>query len=261
MYNTRIILTEEKHSPFIFKTVTLPKGLIDTLLSFKNLSYVIFIPEDLKEMIRDCDTLDKLIRDRRIKRDDALICLRIFEPWLKEYFEKNGGKVNKNWVFPVKGYGFKDIGKGGYKPFGYDFFDGNKHKGHPAVDIFVRDRNQDLIDDITGRPVDILSVSSGVVVAVNKGWKPGSIIRGGNYIWVYDPIDKSYLYYAHLDSVFVKPGDIVEPGERIATLGRTGLNAYPKRSPTHLHISYLKSVNGYPKPENIYKKLKERVKR
>ena len=260
IYKTRMVLTQEDGPFFTSETVFLSRELIDTIF-FSNLKYVILSPDYLKDASRDWDTLDKLIRDGKIEKGDASLCLRILELWLKEYFKEKGGELSREWVFPVKGYGFKDIGKGGYKPLGYDFFDGNRHKGHPAVDIFVRDRNQDLIDDITGKPVDILSVSSGVVVAINRDWKPGSKIRGGNYIWIYNPIEKSYFYYAHLDSIFVKPGDIVEPGERIATLGRTGLNAYPKRSPTHLHISYLKSTGGYPRPENIYKKLRERIKR
>ena len=69
----------------------------------------------------------------------------------------------------------------GYQPKGYDYFDGNKHGGHPAHDIFIHDRNQDNIDDNTGRPVDILSVSNGVVIACEQDWNTDSDLRGGKY--------------------------------------------------------------------------------
>jgi len=43
----------------------------------------------------------------------------------------------------------------------------------------------------------------------------------------------------------------VAGGQVIATLGRTGTNAYPERSPTHLHLMLLRArdmtpVNAYP---------------
>jgi hypothetical protein len=43
----------------------------------------------------------------------------------------------------------------------------------------------------------------------------------------------------------------VAGGQLIATLGRTGTNAYPERSPTHLHLMLLRTmdmtpVNAYP---------------
>lgn len=167
--------------------------------------------------------------------------------------------VNK-WVFPVEGYGTGDIGGGGtgYITGEYDYFKkGAKGFIHPAHDIFVRDRNQDNLDDRTGKPVYILSVNDGIVITVNTGWTPQSTLKGGNYIYIYDPYMDAMVYYAHNDSVFVKPGDLVKRGDKIATMGRTGLNAYPKRSPTHLHFMTLKIDNGYPKPYNPLPELKD----
>jgi hypothetical protein len=155
----------------------------------------------------------------------------------------------------LEGYGPRDIGgKGGsgYQVKGYDFFDGNRHKGHPGHDIFIRDRDQDSLDDVTGKPVHAISSSSGIVVSTHSGWEPYSPIRGGNYIWIFEPIKGRYYYYAHLAEVFVKVGQIVGRGERIGTVGRTGKNANPKRSPTHLHCSVHQSVEGDPHPVNPY---------
>jgi murein DD-endopeptidase MepM/ murein hydrolase activator NlpD len=138
---------------------------------------------------------------------------------------------------------------------GYDFFDGSQHKGHPGHDIFVRDKNQDGLDDATGRPVRVTAVSPGVVVSVHENWEPPSMIRGGNYVWIYDPVRSRYYYYAHLDRISVKVGQVVSRGEGLGTVGRTGLNAYPKRSPTHLHLTVHESIAGYPRPINLYREL------
>jgi len=199
------------------------------------------------------------IRDSEISKEEAMKTLKSLEPLLKDYYTKSWSKRSGNRLgFPLKGYGPSAIGgKGGdgYQPEGYDFFDGNRHKGHPGHDIFVRDKNQDGLDDLTGKPIEVISVSSGTIVSINSNWQPSSPIRGGNYIWVYDPIKSRYYYYAHLDEIYVKVGQIVSKGERLGTVGRTGVKAYPKRSPTHLHFVVHHSVAGYPKPINPYPEL------
>jgi murein DD-endopeptidase MepM/ murein hydrolase activator NlpD len=213
--------------------------------------------------VNPCDEFNELntkVRDGLISRDEARNEIRTLLPKIKEYFSQNGGTEisDKDWVFPLRGYTSVSIGGvngSGYKSKGYDYFDGNKHGGHPAHDIFIHDRNQDNIDDITGKPVDVLSVSNGVVVACEPDWVPESDLRGGKYIYIYDPSYEGIFYYAHNSKIFVKPGDIVQAGDKIAECGRTGLNAYKKRSPTHLHLMFLQVEDGYPKPENIYNEL------
>ncbi len=199
------------------------------------------------------------IRDRLMTKEEALSKLKELETSLKESYLKNYEKeLDQSLCFPLKGYSFRFIGgKGGsgYQPHGYDFFDGNDHRGHPGHDIFIRDKNQDGLDDVTGKPVEVLSASSGTVVSLNLDWKPSSPLRGGNYIWIYEPIKSRYYYYAHLNEIFVKVGQIISKGDRLGTVGRTGVNAYPKRSPTHLHFVTHESINGYPKPINPYPEL------
>ena len=198
-------------------------------------------------------------RDSQISKEDALAKLKSLEPTLKDHYIKGwNGKSEDHPGFLLKGYGPSAIGGqggSGYQPEGYDFFDGNRHKGHPGHDIFIRDKNQDGIDDSTGKPVEVVSISSGIVVSVNLNWESSSPIRGGNYIWVFDPIKSRYYYYAHLNEIFVSAGQIVSKGDRLGTLGRTGVKAYPKRSPTHLHFTVHQSTNGYPKPINPYMEL------
>lgn len=210
-----------------------------------------------------CDEFNDLntkVRDGLISRDDAQNQIRELIPKIKEYFSKNGGTEisDKEWIFPLEGYTSASIGGvngNGYQAKGYDYFDGNKHGGHPAQDIFIIDKNQDNLDDYTKEPVNILSVSNGVVIACESQWETTSDLRGGKYIYIYDPAYAGIFYYAHNSEIFVKPGDVVKAGDVIAHCGRTGLNAYKKRSPTHLHLMFLQVEDGYPKPKNIYNEL------
>jgi hypothetical protein len=48
-------------------------------------------------------------------------------------------------------------------------------------------KKQKSIDDRTKKPVSVLSITGGVVVAVGKDWNQSSMLRGGKYIWIYDP--------------------------------------------------------------------------
>lgn len=201
------------------------------------------------------------MRDRVISKEKALAQIQDLLPQLKKYFYENGGKdyLKSDWAFPVQGYNAKAIGGSdgsGYIAGGYDFFDGDKHKGHPAHDIFIADKNQDCLDDNTKMPVNVLSMTGGIVVAAESVWEPTSVLRGGKYIWIYDPSSNSLYYYAHNNTVNVQQCDIVKPGDTIAVMGRTGLNAFKKRSPTHLHFMQLRlDETGYPRPVDTYETL------
>jgi murein DD-endopeptidase MepM/ murein hydrolase activator NlpD len=199
------------------------------------------------------------IRDRLISKEEGRNKLKELEVLLKAFYLKNVSiKQDDRLCFPLKGYGPQAIGGkegDGYQPQAYDFFDGNQHKGHPGHDIFIRDKNQDGLDDVTGKPVEVISASSGIVVSVNLNWGRQSPIRGGNYIWIYEPIKSQYFYYAHLNEIVMKVGQIVSRADRLGTVGRTGTNADLKRSPTHLHFTVHQSIDGYPKPINPYREL------
>lgn len=182
-------------------------------------------------------------------------------PEITTYFYALGGTAStkKEWVFPVKGYTATSIGGtngSGFIANGYNYYDGNMYKGHPAHDIFVRDWNQDCLDDLTHKPIEVVSVSNGIVVACQPNWTSGNLIRAGKYIWIFDPAIESYFYFSHNDTIFVKPGDFVKAGQTIAWIGRTG-NAARKESPTHLHFARFKLKNGDIIPDNPYNDLKE----
>jgi murein DD-endopeptidase MepM/ murein hydrolase activator NlpD len=188
---------------------------------------------------------------------EARRSLKALRPQLDRYFADHKGAASpkKRWVFPLEGYGPQCIDKY-YRVHGFDFLSPVRHRDHPAYDLFIRDRNRDCLDDRTGRPVRILSVTDGVVVSRSIGWVSVNDRRGGNCVWVYDPYTKGLFYYAHMHDVFADIGDIVAPGDILGTVGRTGSNAYRKRSPTHLHIMYLRYPdNGYPYPRRFYNDL------
>jgi murein DD-endopeptidase MepM/ murein hydrolase activator NlpD len=209
----------------------------------------------------ELEALNNKVRDGLIKTPEALTQLKTMLSHTARFYTHEGGKTDDQgaWVFPLAGYNAKAIGGkngNGYIASGYNYFDGNKHGGHPAHDIFINDKDQDGNDDRTKKPVKVVSMTYGIVIATETSWGPASEQRGGNYIWIYVPGKNLLVYYAHNSKVFVSPCNIVNPGDVIAEVGRTGLNAYKKRSPTHLHLMMLKLDDAYfPKPVDCYRDL------
>ncbi len=221
-------------------------------------------PAPSRSLFQEFNEFNSRIRDGRIRKAAARAELPVRLAAVREEYRRRGGKAypETEWIFPVAGYSAAAIDKGkghGFAPRGYDYFSGNRHGGHPAYDIFIHDRNQNCRDDRTGAAVHVLSMTGGVVVAVETGWQQGSGLRGGNYIWVYDPANQLLVYYAHNETVLVEPGTIVKPGDPLATIGRSGLNAAKRRSPTHLHFTVLglEKSKSTPLPVAVYPALKQ----
>ncbi|MFZ4542586.1 MAG: M23 family metallopeptidase [Saprospiraceae bacterium] len=181
---------------------------------------------------------------------------------ISDYYFLNAGRepFDTTFYFPVQGYGIKMLGGtngSDYVPGKYNFYNTFGNRSHPAHDIFVVDKDQDMIDDKRNQPIKIYSVSGGIVVSAEKCWDTTMVTKGGNYIYIYEPHSKVMYYYAHNRALFVDLGQIVEPGQTIAFMGRSGLNANKKRSPTHLHFSTLQfTEDGTAFPLNGYKNLK-----
>lgn len=218
------------------------------------------IAHPVSELLEQMDTLLDQVRDGVVSRESAKLGLQRLLPLLAEQYRFAGGKrfQKVSWVFPLAGYGPQAVAgrKGkGFVVKGYDFFTGNRHGGHPAYDIFIRDKDRDSLDDRSRKPVGVLSMTGGVVISTETEWYPESGLRGGKYIWVYDPTYNLLVYYAHNSEVLVKQGDIVQPGDKLATVGRTGKNAAKKRSPTHLHMTVLQADQGNPKAVRFWDDL------
>jgi hypothetical protein len=211
-----------------------------------------------------CNSFNELntrIRDNRIARNFAKIELkRLLTEVRSEYYRAGGGDFARSaWVFPLEGYDARAISGGrrhGYIASGYDFYSGNRHGGHPSYDIFIRDRNRDSRDDRSGRPVKVRSLTGGVVVALEPEWEPGSRLRGGRYLWVYDPASELLVYYAHNGELSVKLGDLIKPGDLLGSVGRSGWNAANGRSPTHLHLTVVQVRDGKARPVAVYEDLR-----
>lgn len=199
--------------------------------------------------ITEWDHFEKAVRDQTIQKGEAKKQFPVLYSQLKDFCRKYPFKPSTTWIFPVQGYGIKDIGTGGFKsnirygssPIkGYDFYDGNKHGGHPAYDIFIKDKDRDNLDDASRQSVPVAAPVDLLILSAENRWKPESEIRGGNYVWALDPLQNRIFYFAHLNDVHVRIGDFCKAGSGMGTVGRSGKNAYPPRSPTHLHLMVLK---------------------
>lgn len=163
-------------------------------------------------------------------------------------------------VFPLRGKNYRDVGGKGRGFYGrhYDMFDHSIAKSHPAHDIFIYDPDRDCIDNRTGTYADVVAVSKGMVIATETAWSEQMLeFKGGNYVWMYDFQTGGLWYYAHLREVYVHPGQIIEAGDKLGEVGRTGFNATANRSDTHLHLMHLTiEPNDLPRPLNHYEWLK-----
>ncbi|MES2690543.1 MAG: M23 family metallopeptidase [Bacteroidota bacterium] len=213
--------------------------------------------DTLNGLCAEFNRLNTSIRDGQIEKQKARALFQQLIKKIKDADQLPPGKGA--FYFPVQHYSALAIGGkngSGYIPGKYDYFDGNMHSGHAAHDIFIGDKNQDCLDDRTGKKVNVLSVSTGIVLAVENSWNQGSALRGGKYIWILSADHHSLFYYAHNDTVLVAPGQRVDAGQAIARVGRTGLNAHKQRSPTHLHFMQLElNNNNLPVAVNPYKLL------
>jgi peptidoglycan LD-endopeptidase LytH len=121
-------------------------------------------------------------------------------------------------AFPVKGFDTRAIQSG----FGVER-DGGR-RAHRGVDIFAP------------RGTAALAATDGWVMRVE------TTKVGGNVVWLRPTVDNMRLYYAHLDTQLVVPGQFVLAGEPIGTVGNTG-NA--RTTPPHLHFGvYLRQRGG-----------------
>jgi hypothetical protein len=192
------------------------------------------------------------VRDEQISYEEGLKEIRHWWGILQQAYP--AGQFDGHIFFPLSGYGLKHVGgkRGeGYRPSRYEFVGPKRRIGHPAQDIFVYDGNQDSLDDRTGSPVEVLSLADGIVVSTFSEWapvpqEPGNGQRGGNYVWIYHPAFRVFAYYAHLKNITVTLGERVAGGQAIGTLGRTGINAFAERSPTHLHLMLLRAESMAP---------------
>lgn len=126
-------------------------------------------------------------------------------------------RLDAQLAFPVEGHGMPAV----QSVFGDDRDAGRRV--HHGVDIFAR------------RGTPVLATSAGVVNRVNV------TNLGGKVVWLRDPVRNANIYYAHLDSQYVRSGDRVQVGDTLGFVGNTG-NA--RTTPPHLHFGVYRRGEG-----------------
>ena len=112
---------------------------------------------------------------------------------------------------------------------------GRRHHDYPATDVF-------------GCAADIVAPVAGEVDETRETdpWMPkvnDPATRGGKYVSMIG-IDGVRYYFAHLDSVAVRPGERVGAGDDLGVMGQTG-NARRSACHTHFGISWpCQTANG-----------------
>ncbi|MFC6997846.1 M23 family metallopeptidase [Rufibacter roseus] len=102
-------------------------------------------------------------------------------------------------------------------------------------------RRHEGIDIFAPRRTPVVASVDGTVTRVN------TTPIGGKVVWLSDNKRRQSLYYAHLDSQLVQPGQRVQVGDTLGLLGNTG-NA--RTTPPHLHFGIYRfgqgAVDPYP---------------
>ena len=141
--------------------------------------------------------------------EDAVLLLRLQPELLAAVSYTLSITSGPSLAFPVQGGGAKDIGSiwGDPRDAG-----ARRHKG---IDIFGK------------RGTPVVAAAGGSVTRVGEGG------LGGKVVWLRPAGGNISLYYAHLDSQLVRPGQTVEPGTVLGLMGNTG-NA--RSTAPHLHF-------------------------
>lgn len=147
------------------------------------------------------------------------------------------------WMFPLPGYDASCFGES-YDPDGYRYLDGPAAKGFPGLRLYIRDQDRDGLDDRNKKPAPVVSAVDGVVVSSWKFWKEGDPNPYGNYVLVLSQQDKMLFYYGHLGKLRVSEGQLVDKGEILGWVGRTGKNVDARRLGTHLRFEVHTYDNG-----------------
>ena len=139
--------------------------------------------------------------------------------WIVTFVVAFGFLMPQRLVNPVVGANANDWNKDSYwfAPWG----DSGVHKG---IDIFKK------------RGTAVVAASSGIVVY------RGQLKLGGNVVIILGPKWRMH-YYAHMDSINVRNGEVVSAADKIGTVGNSG-NAAGKEP--HLHY-VIQSLVPYPR--------------
>lgn len=107
---------------------------------------------------------------------------------------------------------------------------------HPGIDVA----------NAAGTPIP--AMAGGTVTQVDGGHAQGEN-NFGNTLAITDAAGNTHQYH-HLQTIGVKPGQVVQPGEAVATMGNTGATYSPsgKGDGTHLDYRIVSAYGQYKNP-------------
>jgi murein DD-endopeptidase MepM/ murein hydrolase activator NlpD len=177
------------------------------------------------------------------------------------------------WDFPVPGYGEDSYSAQIYSAEKFKYLDGPKFQGHPGVNIYIHDRERKGLDERSGKPAPVVSCTDGVVVSARKFWSDTDPNPLGVYVVILCQDEKRLFYYCNLSKLRVSLGELVDKGQVIGYVGRTGADTVRKNLGTHLRFQVFSFDDGlfypvfpcralreakqlpWPLPEPEYRKL------
>lgn len=86
--------------------------------------------------------------------------------------------------------------------------------------------------------VDLAAEEGADIVAAQAGevYQTGFDAKDGNYVVLYHQINGAYTYYTSCKEIFVEEGELVEQGQKIAEVGKTGAS-----TGSHLHFGVMEN--------------------
>ena len=216
-----------------------------------------YVAEPQLEALRQWSQLEARVQAGVVQRQEALKGFKKLWPKVAKDEVPSERAGLWQWVFPVPGHGEADFSGESYDPEGYRFYDGPDAQGHPAINIYIRDRQRRGVDDRTGEPVPVVSATDGVVVAAQKFWAPEDRNALGIYACVLDQMSKRFFYYAGLSKLKAAAGQLVSKGQVIGWVGRTGHEVRRHRLGTHLRFQIHNFADGLFYPVYPGRKLRE----
>jgi murein DD-endopeptidase MepM/ murein hydrolase activator NlpD/SH3-like domain-containing protein len=141
-------------------------------------------------------------------------------------------RLEPQLAFPVEGRDEGAIGSTWGQPR-----EGGR-RSHEGVDIFAE------------RGTPVLATAAGEVSRVRV------TNIGGKVVWLRDPVRNASIYFAHLDSQFVAPGQRVEAGDTLGFVGNTG-NA--RTTAPHLHFGIYRRGEGAVDPAPFLRRPRGRM--
>jgi hypothetical protein len=207
-----------------------------------------YTDEPQMESVRLWEKTEHFLRDGEIDPKAARAIFKRLWPKVKVDEVPSPRLGRWQWVFPVAGGTKKSFKASSYRAGGYRYYDGPKRKGHPGVDIYVRDKDRDGKEDATKKNVAVLSAMDGLVVSTQSYWRPGDPNKDGVYLCVLDQEDGRLFVYSRLSRLKTGLGQIVSKGQIIGWVGRSGEDVHEKRVATHLHFEVhdYADANFYP---------------